>query len=93
MESGDVLVYGAVENMKLVADVGDLYALRREDLAKLARTGDKLIANLLGNNENSKKRPFWRLLYGLILRYIGSQTAQLLDAELSSLDAPVDANI
>ena len=37
--------------------------------------------------EASKKRPFWRVLFGLNIRYIGEKSAQLLANAFGSIDA------
>jgi len=36
---------------------------------------------------SSTKRPFWRVLYGLGVRFVGAQTAQLLASEFADIDA------
>jgi len=61
-----------------VHDVGDLYSLTGQDLLRLPRTGEKLVANILNNIEASKKRPFARVLYALGIRFVGFQNAQIL---------------
>jgi DNA ligase (NAD+) len=71
----------------LVRDVADIYALTEKKLLSLPRTGEKLAANLLRHIETSKKRPFWRLLVGLGIRFVGSQTAQVLAADFADIDA------
>ena len=71
----------------LVHDVGDVYALRADQLLTLPRTGDKLVANLLGNIEKSKQRPFARVLYALGIRFVGFQNAQLIADAVGDTDA------
>lgn len=62
----------------LVRDVGDLYFLRKEDLVKLERMGEKSASNLLVELEKSKKNPLHKLLYGLGIRFVGERTARIL---------------
>ncbi len=71
----------------LIHDVADVYALDEARLLALPRTGEKTAANLLGRIEDSKKRPFWRLLYAVGIRFVGAQTAQLLAAEFGDIEA------
>jgi DNA ligase (NAD+) len=70
----------------LVHDVGDLYSLTAQQLLTLPRTGDKLVANLLGNIERSKARPFARVLYALGIRFVGGQNAQILADAAGDID-------
>jgi len=70
----------------LVKDVADLYFLSQSDLLSLPRTGEKSASNLLRNIELSKRRPFWRILVALGIRFVGSQNAQILAAAFPSID-------
>jgi len=81
----------SVVDAELVHDVADVYALREADLVELPRMGEKLAANLLRHIETSKKRPFWRLLNALGIRFVGTQTAQLLADEFADIDALASA--
>jgi DNA ligase (NAD+) len=76
----------------LVKDVADVYGLSADKVLALPRTGDKLVANLLRNIEVSKKRPFWRLLNALGIRFVGSQTAQVLASEFAGIEALASAS-
>ena len=71
---GDVMAQQLTE-MGLVRDIADVYALDAEALGRVPRTGDKSIENLLRNLAASKKRGLARLLYGLGIRFVGTQTA------------------
>ncbi|GJQ21203.1 MAG: DNA ligase [Bacteroidia bacterium] len=72
----------------------DLYSLRRRsgDLEKLERWGKKSVANLLESIEQSKQRPFSRVLFALGIRHVGAGVAQLLARNLRSMDALLEAN-
>jgi DNA ligase (NAD+) len=76
-----------------VKDVADLYALTREDLLKLERVADKSADNVLASIERSKQRPLDRLIFGLGIRYVGDQTAELLANAFGSLDALMNASL
>ena len=82
---GEALVDQLVDR-GLVHSVADLYTLSEAVLAGLERMGPKSVANLLRNIEGSKKLPFWRVLSGLGMRFVGGRTAQLLAAEFGSME-------
>jgi len=82
----------AVVDAGYVRDVADVYALDQEGLLKLPRMGEKMAWNLLDNIEKSKKRPFWRLLYAIGIRFVGAQTAQLLADEFGDIDSLEEAD-
>ncbi|MDR3366597.1 MAG: NAD-dependent DNA ligase LigA, partial [Prevotellaceae bacterium] len=71
----------------LIANVGDLYSLRKSQMARLERMGDKSAENILQGLENSKKVPFARVLFALGIRYVGETTAKKLAEAFGSLDA------
>ena len=77
----------------LVHDVADLYFLTEAQLLSLPRTGEKSAANLLRNIEASKRRPFWRVLYALGIRFVGSQNAQLLASAFPTIDELASASV
>ena len=62
----------------LVHDVGDLYALTKEQLLTLERMGSKSADNLLAAIEASRSRTLARLVYSLGIRHVGETVAQLL---------------
>jgi DNA ligase (NAD+) len=83
---GDVMAQQLTE-LGLVRDIADIYALNETKLAKVPRTGEKTISNLLRNVESSKSRGLARLLTGLGIRFVGTQTAQILASDFGSIDA------
>ncbi len=70
----------------LVRDVGDLYALRAEDLAELERMGEISAGNLVAGIERSKKQPLHRLLHALGIRHVGAHVARVLADAFGSMD-------
>ncbi len=62
----------------LVQSIADLYHLKIEQIASLERMGTKSATNLITAIESSKKQPWYRVLYGLGIRYVGSVNAKLL---------------
>jgi DNA ligase (NAD+) len=74
---GDIMAAQLTE-IGLVKTIADIYALDARRLAAVPRTGEKTIANLLRNIEASKSRGLARVLTGLGVRFVGTQTAQIL---------------
>jgi len=83
---GDALAFALVD-AELVHDVGDLYTLAAERLATVPRMGAKTIVNVLDAIAGSKSRGLARLLFGLGIRFVGSQNAAILAGDFGSIDA------
>jgi DNA ligase (NAD+) len=83
---GDVMAQQLTE-LRLVRDIADIYKLGVEALGRVPRTGPKSVENLLRNIERSKQRGLARLLYGLGIRFVGTQTAQILAGDFGTIDA------
>jgi len=77
----------------LVEDVADVYYLTKEQLLTLERMGDKSAENLLAAIERSKTRPLGRLIFGLGIRHVGDETAELLAGHFGSIDALASASL
>lgn len=71
---------------KLLKSIADLYRLQVSDLVSLERMGEKSATNLINAIEDSKKQPFWRVLYGLGIRYVGAVNAQILATNFQNID-------
>ncbi|GIW72972.1 MAG: DNA ligase [Planctomycetota bacterium] len=82
---GEKLAQQLVER-GLVSDVGDLYALREEQLLGLDRMAQKSAGNLLAAIERSRDRPLARLLYGLGIRHVGETVARALARAFPSIE-------
>jgi DNA ligase (NAD+) len=76
----------------LVHSLADIYHLKKEDLLKLERIGEKTAESLLEQIERSKQAPLNRVLLGLGIRHVGERTAQALADEFGSVDALVGAS-
>jgi DNA ligase (NAD+) len=87
---GEALCFQLME-AGLVKDAGDLYFLKKEDLLDLERMGDKSAQRVLDSIDKSRSRPLSRLLFGLGIRHIGSETAALLAEHFGSIEALTDA--
>jgi DNA ligase (NAD+) len=82
---GEALVEQLVEK-KIVADVGDLYRLKLEDVSALERKAEKSATNLMAQIEASKSRDLPYLIYGLGIRHVGERTAGILARNFRSLE-------
>ena len=88
---GDVMAQQLTE-LGLVHNIADIYDLDAKKLATVPRTGEKTISNLLRNIEASKKRGLARLLTGLGIRFVGTQTAQILADDFGTIEAIEEAS-
>ena len=70
----------------IIADVADLYTLTYDDLIDLEGFGEKKVRSLLAAIEESKERPFWRVLTALGIKSVGSTVAQLLTDYYDNID-------
>ncbi len=73
-------------NHGLIKGIADLYHLKKEQLTKLERMGEKSAQRILDGLEESKKAPFERVLYALGIRYVGETVAKKLVKEVHSVD-------
>lgn len=79
-------------NKGLVRNIADIYDLRKEDLIRLERMGEKSVNNLLAGIENSKKTPFPRVLYALGIRHVGETVAKTIAGHFPDIDRLMSAN-
>ena len=86
---GDVMAQQLTE-LNLVRDIADTYKLTKRRLRR-SRMGKKY-RDLLRNIEASKQRGPARLLYGLGIRFVGTQTAQILVDDFGTIDAIAGAD-
>ena len=70
----------------LVRDAADLYSLRKDDLLKLERMGEKSADNLLAALAESKKNELDKLLFALGIRHVGAKVARILATEFGSME-------
>lgn len=70
----------------LIQSVVDLYDLKVEQLLELERMGEKSSQNLVDAIAESKENSLERLIFGLGIRHVGSNTARLLAAKFVTID-------
>ena len=91
-------VIGRLLDSGLVADVADFYHLTEFNLATLdmgrvkqdgepVRLGDTVAKKLVAAIEESKTRPFARVLFGLGMRHVGRTTAEAIAGAFPSMEA------
>ena len=79
-------VINALLDAALVRDAADLYSLRKDDLLKLERMGEKSADNLLAALAESKKNELDKLLFALGIRHVGAKVARILATEFGSME-------
>jgi DNA ligase (NAD+) len=92
IEQADDAPTEAPTRKALVHSLADIYHLKKEDLLKLERIGEKTADSLLEQIERSKQAPLNRVLLGLGIRHVGERTAQALAEEFGSMDALIAAS-
>lgn len=75
----------------LISNVVDLYDLQAEELMELERMGEKSSNNLIQAIEASKENSLERLIFGLGIRHVGSNTARLLVQNFPTIDDLIQA--
>lgn len=89
---GEMMVEQLVSK-NLVRDVSDIYELTTEKMSILERMGEKSTSNLLEAIEDSKKRPLWRLVFGLGILHVGVSASRALAEHFRSLEKLTEASI
>jgi DNA ligase (NAD+) len=79
----------ALYRVGLIKHISDLYNLKykQEELSKIERFGEKSIQNMLSGIENSKGKPFEKVLFGLGIRFVGATIAKKLVDHFKDIDA------
>lgn len=74
--------------INLVRHISDLYALKekRDQLVTIDRFGQKSIDNMLKGIEESKEKPFEKVLFALGIRHVGETVAKKLAIHFKNLD-------
>lgn len=80
--------------LNYISNIVDIYSLKnhREELEQLDKMGKKSIDNLLNSIEESKNRPFEKVLYALGISYVGKVVAKLLVDRLKNIDSIIKAS-
>ncbi|VGO20334.1 NAD-dependent DNA ligase LigA [Pontiella sulfatireligans] len=89
---GESLVEQLVDG-GLVKNPAELYALQKIEVLGLERMGEKSADNLIKGLEESKSRPFEKILFGLGIRHVGKGAATILANEFKNIDALMEADV
>ncbi len=76
----------------LIANCASLYRLTADDLLPLERMAERSVEKLLEGIEQSKERPFERVLFALGIRYVGETVAKKLARHFERLEALMAAD-
>lgn len=87
---GETLVIKLIQN-GLINSAADIYKLKKEDLSKMERMGDKSSENLINSIEKSKLRGLDKFLFALGIRHVGQRASKLLTNKFKSLDNIINA--
>lgn len=81
--------------MNLVRHISDLYSLREKEdqLVTIERFGQKSIDNMLKGIEESKTKPFEKVLFALGIRHVGETVAKKLAFHFKTLENIKNATI
>ncbi len=70
----------------LAKGIADLYHLKKEELAKLERLGEKSAQRILNGLKASKEAPFEQVLFALGIRFVGETVAKILARNFHSIE-------
>lgn len=71
-----------------IKDFSDIYTLKdkRKEIVALERFGVKSVDNLLAAIENSKEKPFEKVLFAIGIKQVGERTAKLIAKHFGSME-------
>lgn len=84
-------VINALLDAGLVRDAADLYSLKKEDVLKLERMGERSADKLLAAIAASKANELDKLLFALGIRHVGAKVARTLAVEFGSMEVLLTA--
>ncbi len=90
----DGLSYARIQQLigaGCITDFADLFDVTAEQLIALERFARKSAENLVASIAAAKQQPLSRLLFGLGIRHVGAQAAQLLAKQFGTMDAIINA--
>lgn len=76
----------------VIQNYADLYSLKFEQLITLERMGEKSATNLLKSIQESKSRPFDKVLYALGIRFVGTTVAKDIAHHFTSMERLMNAS-
>lgn len=89
---GENLVEQFIEK-GLIQNIADIYKLTFEDIASLKKNGTKFATNLVNAIEDSKNRPFYKLITALGIRHIGTKSAKTIAKHFKTIGNLMQAEV
>ncbi len=89
---GENLVEQFIEK-GLIENIADIYKLTLEDIASLKKNGTKFATNLVNAIEDSKNRPFYKLITALGIRHIGTKSAKTIAKHFKTIENLMQAEV
>ena len=77
----------------LISNIADIYTLTFEDIASLKKNGTKFATNLINAIEDSKQRPFFKVITALGIRHIGTKSAKTLAKYYKNIENLMNAGV
>ncbi len=80
-------------NNNIINSPSDLYKMKKEDLVKIERMGEKSSENIINAIENSKTRGLDKFIFALGIRHVGEKAAKLLAEKFKSIENIINASM
>jgi len=93
MEGLGVAVIDLLVKENIIQNAADIYYLNKEQIIPLERMGEKSAINLIKAIEESKTKPFDKIIFALGIPYVGTNSAFLLAKKFSNLELLMKATI
>ncbi|MEK7072769.1 MAG: NAD-dependent DNA ligase LigA, partial [Patescibacteria group bacterium] len=82
-----------LQKADLIKNPADIFKLKEDDLSPLERFAEKSTENLIRSIEESKEISLAKFIYGLGIRHVGEETANVLADYFNSIDKLKNADI
>ena len=89
---GEKLIDMLIES-DLIANLADIYNLKKDSLASLPRMGEKSADNIISAIGSSRSKPLESLLAALGIRYVGQRAAEILSLNFPDIYKIAEAGI
>ena len=73
-------------NENLIHNIADIYDLKKEQISRLDRLGDKSADRILKSLDESRNIPFEKVLFALGIRFVGETVAKILANRLITIE-------
>ena len=82
---GETLINSMVDS-QIIKSAVDIYKLKKEDILRMERVGEKSSENLINAIEKSKRRGLDKFLFALGIRHVGQKAAKLFAQKFKTID-------